>query len=394
MAVQLNKTEAFSNLTGIVKKGIEESNNKLIKDIPLEYIEENPDNKKVFSLDNIEGLMESIKNNGFTGAIDVYKLGENRYQILSGHRRYEAVKQLSLKTIPCIISEPDSNILTRKKLIDSNINTRTLSPIELAHAIDYYENTLREENFKGNINKKLSEIFTLSETKIYQLKSLLKMTNGIQDLAKSITFPYESFSEAVTFPADYQQKLVKLIKDYLNSYPDAGLPSIIVQQYINEVKKDIQNERTQKRRDKVIESLTPETLSKIAVTLEQKNNEEVTTDDNNENNNEEEKPTQKFAEIGQHSTPELSNKFNNSLFEDDFINITENKSFPEDIQIAEDDSDVYKIEITPDEIQKKVLNYIDDATNIIRKNRAKISNENKKKYIKQLEELIKIIQEI
>lgn len=389
MAVQLNKTEAFSNLTGIVKKGIEESNNKLIKDIPLEYIEENPDNKKVFSLDNIEGLMESIKNNGFTGAIDVYKLGENRYQILSGHRRYEAVKQLSLKTIPCIISEPDSNILTRKKLIDSNINTRTLSPIELAHAIDYYENTLREENFKGNINKKLSEIFTLSETKIYQLKSLLKMTNGIQDLAKSITFPYESFSEAVTFPADYQQKLVELIKDYLNSYPDAGLPSIIVQQYINEIKKDIQNERTQKRREKVIESLTPETLSQIAVTLEQKNSEITNT-----NNEEDEKVTQKFAEIGHHSTPELSNKFENSLFEDDFINITENKSFPEDIQIAEDDSDVNKIEITPDEIQKKVLNYIDDATNIIRKNRAKISDENKKKYIKQLEELIKIIQEI
>ena len=388
MAVQLNKTEAFSNLTGIVKKGIEESNNKLIKDIPLEYIEENPDNKKVFSLDNIEGLMESIKNNGFTGAIDVYKLGENRYQILSGHRRYEAVKQLSLKTIPCIISEPDSNILTRKKLIDSNINTRTLSPIELAHAIDYYENTLREENFKGNINKKLSEIFTLSETKIYQLKSLLKMTNGIQDLAKSITFPYESFSEAVTFPADYQQKLVELIKDYLNSYPDAGLPSIIVQQYINEIKKDIQNERTQKRREKVIESLTPETLSQIAVTLEQKNSEITNT-----NNEEDEKVTQKFAEIGHHSTPELSNKFENSLF-DEFSDINENKAFPESIQINEDDSDINKREISSDEIQKKVLNYIDDATSIIKRNRTKISNENKKKYIKQLEELIKIIQEI
>ena len=251
MAVNISSTDSLKKLGKITKKSVEESNSKLVKDIPLDEIVPNPDNTKLFTMENVEGLVESIKSIGFNGAIDVYRLPNGKYQISSGHRRYAAVKRLEWKTIPCIIMEPEDDILVRKKLVESNINTRVLSPIELARSIQYYELILREENFKGDINTRLGEIFSISRTKVSKLKSLLKLADDIQELAKAKNFPYEAFEDAVNFPADKQKQLAERLKKHLEKNPTSEIDTPVVNMYVGEIKNELQIEKERKEREKL-----------------------------------------------------------------------------------------------------------------------------------------------
>lgn len=251
MAVDLKKTKSINNMKDIAKKGIEEGNNKVIKDIPLNMIDANPDNMKLFSMTDIEGLKNSIIELGFIGAIEVYLMQNGRYQISAGHRRYQAMLELNRQTIPCIVSTLDNDVIVKKKLIESNLHTRTLSPIELAKCISYYEKTLIEDNFNGPIREELARIFAISEGKVGKLKSLLKMVDEIQNLASSVNFPYETFSDAQSFSTEKQKELCNLISEHQRLYPETEITSLVVSQYIDKIKTEINIEETKKQRAKL-----------------------------------------------------------------------------------------------------------------------------------------------
>lgn len=65
--------------------------------IPLEEVHENPDNNKIFSMDKIDRLADTIEDEGFVGAIEVFKISDHYYEISSGHRRFEAMKMVGEK---------------------------------------------------------------------------------------------------------------------------------------------------------------------------------------------------------------------------------------------------------------------------------------------------------
>ena len=73
--------------------------NKIIE-IDIARIRKNPDNELIFNMDNLDVLANNIKEVGFVGAIDVIENPDGYYEILSGHRRYEAALLLGMKTIP------------------------------------------------------------------------------------------------------------------------------------------------------------------------------------------------------------------------------------------------------------------------------------------------------
>lgn len=251
MAINIEKTKIQNQMKTITSKGVEESNNKVIKDIPLNMIDPHPDNKEIYSLTDIESLVRSIEDIGFMGSIEVYLKPDGRYQISAGHRRYEAMKILKKKTIPCIVNKLEDDYTVRKKLIESNINTRVVSPIELSRSILYYERILNESGYPGSVNKELSKVFNISESKISKLKSLNKLTTELQDMAYSLNFPYEAFSEAVSFTKEQQFRLFNLIKEHFKKFPEAELTTILVSQFIQQVKSEIKLEKERLERAKI-----------------------------------------------------------------------------------------------------------------------------------------------
>jgi len=74
----------------------------------------------------MDDLISSIAEHGILSPITVRPLDENKFQILSGHNRYRAAKQLELTEIPYIVKEVSDNeaafIVTESNLIQRSFN--------------------------------------------------------------------------------------------------------------------------------------------------------------------------------------------------------------------------------------------------------------------------------
>lgn len=93
-----------------------------------------PSKNNFYGIREIEELAESIKENGLMHNLVVRKL-DNNYEIISGHRRFHAMKILDFKKIPCQvknISDLDTEIL----LIQANSQQRELTHLEKMKGIE------------------------------------------------------------------------------------------------------------------------------------------------------------------------------------------------------------------------------------------------------------------
>lgn len=187
----------------------------ILKDIPLDQIDSNDENENIFDVSNVEHLADIIKEEGFTTPIEVIEKSDGRYEIISGHRRYAAMKYLGADSIPCCISKGDEDsVLTYKKLLSSNIATRKLSPLEIAKAIKLYKELLKKEGYKGNVRNKVAEYFIISPSNVYRYECLLKLIPELQELCKNPTFQYSSLREAASLSVEDQKKLYEEILEF------------------------------------------------------------------------------------------------------------------------------------------------------------------------------------
>ena len=89
--------------------------------------------RKYFDREALEELAESIKEHGLLQPILVREIGEDRYQIIAGERRFRASKLAGLDEIPAIILDKDDRSVAEIALIE-NIQREDLNPIEEAMA--------------------------------------------------------------------------------------------------------------------------------------------------------------------------------------------------------------------------------------------------------------------
>lgn len=82
--------------------------NKLPKifDIPLSEIDDFPGHPyRVLDDEDMQNLMESIKDRGVITPAMVRKKDDGRYEMISGHRRKHASERLGLETLRCEVVE-------------------------------------------------------------------------------------------------------------------------------------------------------------------------------------------------------------------------------------------------------------------------------------------------
>ena len=112
----------------------ERAENRLPKiyDIPLTEIDDFPDHPFQVRLDeDMDQLVESVKERGIITPITLRKKDDGRYEIVSGHRRKKACELAGLETIPAEIKE-----LTRDEaiilMVESNLQRSVILPSEKA----------------------------------------------------------------------------------------------------------------------------------------------------------------------------------------------------------------------------------------------------------------------
>lgn len=136
------------------------SNASSIDEIDISKIEVNPfQPRRDFDQAALEELAESIKQLGIIQPITVRKVNDNKYQLISGERRFRAAKIAGLTKLPTYIRSADDQALLEFALVE-NIQREDLNAIEVA--ISYQrlidECALTQENLSERLGKKRSTI--------------------------------------------------------------------------------------------------------------------------------------------------------------------------------------------------------------------------------------------
>ncbi|MFD1095505.1 ParB/RepB/Spo0J family partition protein [Salegentibacter chungangensis] len=131
-----------------------------IVELDLEAIEVNPFQPRTsFNEDSLKELASSIKELGVIQPITVRKLDFNKYQLVSGERRFRASKLVGLETIPAYIRIANDQESLEMALVE-NIQRQDLDPIEISlsyqRLID--EISLTQEQLSDRVGKNRSTI--------------------------------------------------------------------------------------------------------------------------------------------------------------------------------------------------------------------------------------------
>ena len=132
-----------------------------IIELELGLIETNPFQPRTsFNEEELAGLASSIEELGVVQPITVRKLdGENKYQLISGERRFRASKLAGLQTIPAYIRIADDNESLTMALVE-NIQRQDLDPIEIALSYQQLieQVNLTQDQMSKRVGKKRSTI--------------------------------------------------------------------------------------------------------------------------------------------------------------------------------------------------------------------------------------------
>ncbi|MDP3354132.1 MAG: ParB/RepB/Spo0J family partition protein [Flavobacteriaceae bacterium] len=131
-----------------------------IVEIELNTIEVNPfQPRSNFNEESIQELASSIKQLGVIQPITVRKLEGNRFQLVSGERRFRASKHLGLETIPSYIRIANDQEMLEMALVE-NIQRKDLDPIEISLSYQRLieEINLTQEELSTRVGKKRSTV--------------------------------------------------------------------------------------------------------------------------------------------------------------------------------------------------------------------------------------------
>ena len=105
---------------------------------------------KVLDDDKMHELVESIMMNGVLVPVTVRPVENGAYEMISGHRRLYAVKEIGLEKIPAIVKnyDDDEAILA---MVDSNLQREEILPSEKAYAYKMRYEAMRRQGQRNDL---------------------------------------------------------------------------------------------------------------------------------------------------------------------------------------------------------------------------------------------------
>jgi len=110
--------------------------------VAIEELEPHPLNKRIYTNEDIGKLKDKIAEHGFHSEHNLIVTHEN--QILSGHRRWRAAKELEIEQLPVVRVEPDGETDELRRLLLAN-QYRDKTPAEKIREGKAWEQVEREK---------------------------------------------------------------------------------------------------------------------------------------------------------------------------------------------------------------------------------------------------------
>tara|TARA_B100001057_G_C22729849_1_gene903283 strand:+ start:251 stop:1150 length:900 start_codon:yes stop_codon:yes gene_type:complete len=131
-----------------------------VSEIKIEQIEVNPFQPRLdFEQDALQELAISIRELGIIQPLTVRKLGYDKFQLISGERRFRASQLAGLKTVPVYVRIANDQAMLEMALVE-NIQRQQLNPVEIAQSYQrlIVECKLTQEKMSDRVGKKRSTI--------------------------------------------------------------------------------------------------------------------------------------------------------------------------------------------------------------------------------------------
>lgn len=121
-----------SNLDDILGRTIEDASSTLLDVNQLVPFENHP--FRPYTENKMDEMVASIQEHGILSPLLIRPLSTGKYEIISGHNRWEAAKRIGLREVPAVIKELDDETAAIM-MVDANFNQREeVLPSEKAFA--------------------------------------------------------------------------------------------------------------------------------------------------------------------------------------------------------------------------------------------------------------------
>src|SRR3954454_7677552 len=158
-----------------------------VRVIPVDRIESNPNQPRmVFDEEALHELAASIREHGVLQPILVRPLGENRFQLIAGERRWRATREAGIPTIPALVEDIDDDTALEISIIE-NLQREDLNPLEEA---SMYDRMIREHGYSI---RKLAE--KLGKDKGY-LENRLRLADAPEEVRQLVSLRKDTLSHA------------------------------------------------------------------------------------------------------------------------------------------------------------------------------------------------------
>lgn len=175
----------------------ERAENKLPKifDIPLSEIDDFPGHPyRVLDDEDMQNLMESIKDRGVITPAMVRKKDDGRYEMISGHRRKHASERLGLETLRCEVVEVsrDEAIIL---MVDSNAQRSVILPCDKGRAYKMKLEAIKRQGQRTDLTsdpvgpkleRSNTELAEESGDSTTQIKRYIRLTYLVDELQEFV----------------------------------------------------------------------------------------------------------------------------------------------------------------------------------------------------------------
>src|SRR6056297_485739 len=179
--MSVNKKRLDKGLDALLSKSQGEKREHEIKDISVEKIKPNPfQPRDRFTEESLEELANSIEKKGILQPVTVREVQYDKFQLVTGERRWRAAKIVGLEFIPAIIRDFDDQEMMEVALIE-NLQREDLNPIEEAYA---YQKMIEEFDLT---QKEVAERVSKSRSAIANTLRLLNLPPSVQEIVSRET---------------------------------------------------------------------------------------------------------------------------------------------------------------------------------------------------------------
>ena len=172
----------------------EEERLSKIRDIPLELIDDFPDHPfKVRDDEDMQQLVESIKERGVITPATVRQKEDGRYELVSGHRRKRASELAGFETLRCEVVDLNRDEATIL-MVESNFQRSQILPSEKAFAYKMRLDAMKRQAgrpTKNNLvpvgqNYSREELTAQSGESQTQIQRYVRLTNLVPELLEFV----------------------------------------------------------------------------------------------------------------------------------------------------------------------------------------------------------------